>query len=152
MLQDYPIVNIILSVMKKFWNKLIWNKIRYELNSLTKYVVMLIAVFQMPKRCAQASVLEVSLRKIMRAKWIIKLFLQLIGDKVTYLWNSYLGNNTEKGTWYHTPDKGTTIVISHPLPNSTFTCFVNQVNRSFFLHISEPVHRFLPNAIRYFKT
>ena len=85
------------------------------------------------------------------SNWMYDKILLLIENLVVNLWKSYLGNNTERGIWYHTPEKGTNMILSHPVPNSSFTCVVYEKNRNFSFHISEPINSIFPNIIRYFK-
>ena len=83
-------------------------------------------------------------------KLIRRLYFITIGyvKSFFYLQTLYLGNNTEQGLWYHTPEKGTKVIIKHLLADSSFTCFINKVNLSVFLHISVPVNPIFPNSVR----
>ena len=63
-------------------------------------------------------------------------------------WFLNSGNNTEEGIWYHRPNKGTDLIITHPAPDANFSCIVYQPKLNYYLHIATPENHFYPNILR----
>ena len=59
-----------------------------------------------------------------------------------------LGNSSEAGIWFYTPEIDSDLIITHKIQSAAFTCIVHQSRLSNVLHISKPTNSLYPDDVR----
>ena len=59
-----------------------------------------------------------------------------------------LGNSTEAGIWFYSPQIDSDLIITHKIQSAAFTCIVHQSRLSNVLHISKPTNSLYPDDVR----
>ena len=67
----------------------------------------------------------------------------MILPKITF----YLGNSSEAGIWYHTPDIGTDLIITHNTSNVPGSCVLHFSSRNYLLQVFHPENPHTPDRL-----
>ena len=67
---------------------------------------------------------------------------QLIYDLIV------LENSSEAGVWYHLPDVGKDLVLTHPTDPEDFICIIEPPIIGSFLYFAKPVNPLFSNVLR----